>query len=92
MMPGMDGFAFLETMRADPELNKVLAIVTTAKSLDVDERNRLEHLADELLSKNAYAMRELVELVARRLHERLAQRRAMDSTNPNLAVPDLRRG
>lgn len=41
MMPGMDGFQLVETLRQDPQYRAVPVIVLSAKTLTDEERKRL---------------------------------------------------
>jgi PAS domain S-box-containing protein len=60
IMPVMDGFGFLERLRARPGGQDVPVVVLTAKDITVEERARLEHDADKLLVKGSIGMAELV--------------------------------
>jgi threonine synthase len=53
MMPDVDGFAVIETMKADPELNQIPIVVVTAKELTARERVRLEGQVEMLLQKGS---------------------------------------
>ena len=53
MMPEMDGFTFLETIRDDEDLREVPVVVLTAKELTGDERARLAERTILVLSKSA---------------------------------------
>ncbi len=54
MMPGMDGFQVIETLKADPELQMIPIIVLTAKELTVKERERLSGNIDNVLQKGSF--------------------------------------
>ncbi len=56
MMPEMDGFAVLDALRTDESTHaqRIPVIVTTAKELSPDERNRLSGQIDSLLQKGAF--------------------------------------
>ena len=62
-MPVMDGFAFLEAMRAKPECADLPVVVMTAVDLTWEDRRRL-HGASQILHKGDVSMRDLAE----RLH------------------------
>ena len=62
-MPVMDGFAFLEAMRAKPECADLPVVVMTALDLTWEDRRRL-HGASQILHKGDVSMRDLAE----RLH------------------------
>lgn len=51
MMPGMDGPAFLDALRADEDLGSVPLLFLTAKGTREDEMRALEHGADDYLVK-----------------------------------------
>jgi CheY-like chemotaxis protein len=53
MMPEMDGFEFLERVRADPALREVPVVVLTAKELTDQERAFLAERTILILSKSA---------------------------------------
>jgi signal transduction histidine kinase/CheY-like chemotaxis protein len=53
MMPEMDGFEFLERVRADEKLARLPVVVLTAKDLTEAERNFLAEQTILVLSKNA---------------------------------------
>jgi CheY-like chemotaxis protein len=63
MMPEMDGFEFLEAMRARDDLDAVPVVVITAKELTPDDRRRLNGAVREVLTKGAYTSDELLERV-----------------------------
>jgi PAS domain S-box-containing protein len=64
IMPGVDGFAVLESLQADPTTRTVPVIVLTAKRLSGEERERLRRRAVSLLEKSVYSAAELRRLVA----------------------------
>ena len=53
MMPEMDGFVFLENLRARPDCRRVPVIVITAKDLSEDDRRRLNGEVARILQKGA---------------------------------------
>ena len=59
-MPVMDGFAFLEAMRAMPECASIPVVVLTALDLTWQDRRRL-HGASQILHKGDVSMRNLAE-------------------------------
>ena len=59
-MPVMDGFAFLEAMRAKPECADIPVVVLTALDLTWQDRRRL-HGASQILHKGDVSMRTLAE-------------------------------
>lgn len=51
MMPVMDGYTFLDTIRADKSLSLTPVIVTTQSDTDSDEISALDHGATDFVSK-----------------------------------------
>jgi signal transduction histidine kinase len=65
MMPVLDGFGVLATMRADPVLSNVPVVVLTAKSLSDAERQFLSRSAVRVLQKGEYRLADVAALVLR---------------------------
>ncbi|UCE32332.1 MAG: response regulator [Burkholderiales bacterium] len=67
MMPVMDGFEFLATLRASPDWREIPVLVYTARELTPDDQRRLAGEAQEVLRKAGdnrdQLMQELVRLV-----------------------------
>jgi threonine synthase len=61
MMPDVDGFEVLETIRGDEELSATRIIVITAKSLTANERRRLSGQIELLLQKGSFLDDDLLE-------------------------------
>jgi threonine synthase len=65
MMPGVDGFAVLDTLKADDSLRDVPVIVVTAKDLTPQERQRLNNQVETLLHKGSFidegALQDIIE-------------------------------
>ncbi len=53
MMPDVDGFQVIDTLKADPELQHIPVVVVTAKELTARERARLNTQVDLLLKKGS---------------------------------------
>ncbi|MCX6969731.1 MAG: Cache 3/Cache 2 fusion domain-containing protein [Verrucomicrobia bacterium] len=53
MMPVMDGFAFLEALRQQPEFSKIPVVVVTAKDLTPAERDLLHGSVQQVIQKGA---------------------------------------
>ena len=60
MMPGMDGFEVLETMRGEEAWREIPVIIVTAKDLTREEVDRLNGRVVKVLQKGAYQRRDLV--------------------------------
>jgi signal transduction histidine kinase/CheY-like chemotaxis protein len=65
LMPGLDGFAVAEHLRADPELAEIPIIVMTAKDLSRADRERLRGSVEHLVPKGSLPHAELARLVER---------------------------
>ena len=63
LMPGVDGFAVVDRLRADPATAAVPIVVLTAKEMTSDDRERLAGQISYLAQKGAFGRAELVELV-----------------------------
>ena len=64
MMPGVDGFAVLEAVKADEATRSIPIIVVTAKDLGEKERNFLSRGVETLLQKGLFGQQELLADVA----------------------------
>ncbi|MDZ4765350.1 MAG: threonine synthase [Chloroflexota bacterium] len=67
MMPNLDGFAMIDTLKGDPELSSIPVIVLTAKDLTVSERTRLNGQVEMLLQKGSSIDDELIESLVHKL-------------------------
>lgn len=63
MMPGMDGFEVLETMRRHEQWSDIPVIVITAKDLTREERDWLRGCAEKIVQKSACNRVELVRVI-----------------------------
>jgi CheY-like chemotaxis protein len=64
MMPGLDGFAVLDILKADPELHEIPVIVITAKDLTTKDYKRLSGRVESLLQKGEFMEEELFESIS----------------------------
>jgi len=62
-MPGMDGFSFIEQVRADPALRDVPAILVTSRSSPEDRRRGQEVGAQAYIVKSEFAQTEFLQRV-----------------------------
>jgi PAS domain S-box-containing protein len=60
MMPEMDGFEFLDAIRARPDVKGVPVVVITAKELTVEDRRRLNGGVEHVVEKRAHAVEDLL--------------------------------
>jgi PAS domain S-box-containing protein len=71
MMPEMDGFAFIETLRQNAAWRSIPIVVVTAKDLSTEDHRRLSGYVQQVLHKGAYdretLLRELGERIANEL-------------------------
>ncbi|MFO0552898.1 MAG: response regulator [Polyangiaceae bacterium] len=63
LMPELDGFEVLATMKASPELAVVPVVVMTAKDLTADDRRRLSGSVASILQKGELTTSELGEMI-----------------------------
>jgi len=67
MMPDVDGFAILDTLKADPQTARIPTVIISAKTLTDEERTRLEIYAESVWQKGSFSARELASHVAKLL-------------------------
>ena len=63
MMPEVDGFAVLDSLRGKPETANIPVIVATAKELTVDEKSRLQGQIQSLMLKGDFLNDEFLDEV-----------------------------
>ena len=63
MMPEMDGFAVLDALRSNPDTAQIPVIVSTAKELTSEEKNRLQGQIQALMQKGDFMSDEFLEEV-----------------------------
>lgn len=64
MMPGVDGFQVLDTMKADDNLRHIPVIVITAKDLTTEDYQRLAGKVESLLQKGEFMEEELFDSIS----------------------------
>ena len=67
MMPDVDGFQLIDSLKADPELQDIPVVVITAKELTARERIRLNEQVDLLLRKGSSIDDEIIESLVHKL-------------------------
>lgn len=67
VMPGMDGFAFLDALHRDPGASTVPVVVLTAKELSREEEQGLSLRVGKVIAKGSYRGRDLEDVVRRAL-------------------------
>ena len=63
MMPELDGFGFVERLRARPAWRTIPVLVITAKDLTAQERLRLNGWVEQVVQKGAYTRSDLLSEV-----------------------------
>jgi CheY-like chemotaxis protein len=63
LMPEMDGFAFLERLRSQPETHGIPVIVVTAKELTAEEQQWLGQTTQQVIAKGQSAHVDLSQAV-----------------------------
>ena len=71
MMPEMNGFEFLEQLRADDTLADIPVIIVSARDFDQEEMQQLNERVLEVFQKGAYERQQLVETVKKLVDQRL---------------------
>lgn len=67
MMPDVDGFMVIETMKADKMMANIPIVVVTAKELTAKERQRLSGQIDMLLQKGSFIDEDFIESLVSKL-------------------------
>jgi GAF domain-containing protein/CheY-like chemotaxis protein/sensor histidine kinase YesM len=74
MMPEMNGFDFLDALRANSDWRDIPVLVLTAMDLDAEDRRRLNGEVERILQKGASARDQLLEEVGRILADVMSRR------------------
>jgi threonine synthase len=69
MMPDVDGFQVIDTMKTDKMMSNIPIIVVTAKELTARERQRLSGQIDMLLQKGSFIDEAFIESLVSKLEE-----------------------
>ena len=76
MMPGMDGFEFIEEMKKIKESVDIPIIVLTAKKLNKDEREYLNRHVSSVLEKSGSDMQDMLDEISKTIRlEKEGQRK-----------------
>lgn len=67
MMPDVDGFTVIDTMKADSSLARIPIIVVTAKELTTQERQKLNEQVEMVLQKGSFIDEGILESIVHRL-------------------------
>jgi signal transduction histidine kinase/DNA-binding response OmpR family regulator len=70
MMPEMDGFEFLETLRGLPEFAAIPVVVITSRDLTPEERARLDGRVERIVAKGGLGRDELLKEIRERVGAR----------------------
>jgi signal transduction histidine kinase/DNA-binding response OmpR family regulator len=63
MMPGMDGFEFVQELHKQPGGRTIPVVVITAKDITLEDRLRLSGYVEKILEKGAYSRDDLLRAV-----------------------------
>jgi CheY-like chemotaxis protein/uncharacterized coiled-coil DUF342 family protein len=66
VMPGTDGFEVVAALRRDKEMSRVPILVHTAKTLNAEERQRLDGKVESVLDKAEFQPERFLELLLKR--------------------------
>ncbi|MFC1680941.1 response regulator, partial [Pseudomonadota bacterium] len=73
VMPGMDGFEFIERLRSNPEWASIPLVVVTAKDLSDEERQRLSGQVDIISQKSVSAPEDMLQKLRAAISGRTAE-------------------
>jgi threonine synthase len=87
-MPGMDGFALLETIKTDPETADIPVVVVSAKSRTPEEEALLDQYAASVWLKGDFSRRDLVEHIVAKLGDKpIGDTQTTRRTRPGVPQP-----
>jgi len=75
MMPELDGFSLLETIRSDPALRDIPVIIFTAGDLTEEQALHLTEMSQQMIYKNAFDEDDLLQSIERALDRFHAERK-----------------
>jgi CheY-like chemotaxis protein len=79
MMPEVDGFGFVERLRAEPAWRAIPVLVVTSKDLTDEERRRLNGKVEKVIQKGAYSREALLDEVRHLVQASVERRGARPS-------------
>jgi CheY-like chemotaxis protein len=79
IMPGMDGFAVLKNLKADPDTRGIPVIVMTSKILNAEEQHQLAADALAVFNKETTNRMEVVEAVKEALNKQETEFRIQET-------------
>ncbi len=63
MMPGIDGFGFVEELKLDPRTRAIPVVIVSAKDISIEERKRLNGHIEAVYQKGSLTTRKFVDQV-----------------------------
>ncbi len=60
MMPELDGFDVMDALKADPRTARIPIVIVSAKTLEPEERKRLDAYAESVWQKGSFSAKDLV--------------------------------
>src|SRR5512138_3583608 len=73
MMPGIDGFGFVEELKLDPRTKDIPVVVVSAKDITDEERKRLNGHIQAVYQKGSLPARKFVDKVVQAIEEKNAE-------------------
>lgn len=73
ILPGMDGFQFIQAMHENSSWRKIPIVVVTAKDLSPDEHRLLNRSVQKIIKKGVYNRRELLDIVRATMRANVGQ-------------------
>lgn len=74
MMPGMDGFGFVEELKLDPRTKDIPVVVVSAKDITTEERKRLNGHIEAVYQKGSLPTRKFVDQVIHVIEDKIEEK------------------